>query len=431
MDNKTLAGVESGKKRRRPHTKSRGGCQTCKKLRIKCDEGRPQCRYCLTHFKQCLYSIAMMPDESDELHGSDASGLNLRDLQLLYHYQSCIASLLAFLSPQCEEVWMSTIPQMAFKMDSVMHSLLGLSAAHKLEFYRESADSLTQEVATLRWLRSSHFEAASNAFQQAVLTFNSEQGSSVPDQSGIAVAINSMLFLLAAILGLSDVSLLRENQPGSENDIFTTANNAAHIVKMNHDLVLRSRLQPIIEVFWSEPSTESYKQVPVFKLFHAFCISRNNEKCSASSEDTPQKFELDLEDCRVYTQTLELVQALLWRGWDSKNYLSLVSFYSVVSNEFLRLLRQHRPMALLILIHFNAIISQCTAELRSSSCGMAVSDKLKLLLNKQWRPYTSWTDPYIKSTPRMDTDRFHSNYLSMLQAPAPKDYYELGYRPVL
>ncbi|KAK9476882.1 hypothetical protein V1514DRAFT_335457 [Lipomyces japonicus] len=40
---------------RRSHLKSRNGCVVCKRRKIKCDEGRPQCRNCVKHNVTCSY----------------------------------------------------------------------------------------------------------------------------------------------------------------------------------------------------------------------------------------------------------------------------------------------------------------------------------------------------------------------------------------
>lgn len=40
---------------RRSHTKSRKGCETCKKRHIRCDETFPQCRNCTKHKQRCPY----------------------------------------------------------------------------------------------------------------------------------------------------------------------------------------------------------------------------------------------------------------------------------------------------------------------------------------------------------------------------------------
>ncbi|EDU48380.1 hypothetical protein PTRG_05460 [Pyrenophora tritici-repentis Pt-1C-BFP] len=40
---------------KKPHRKSRGGCLTCKKKKVKCDESQPNCEYCTLRRLKCEY----------------------------------------------------------------------------------------------------------------------------------------------------------------------------------------------------------------------------------------------------------------------------------------------------------------------------------------------------------------------------------------
>ena len=47
---------------RRSHTKSRKGCETCKRRHIRCDESFPQCRNCTKHKIRCPYNDVQATD---------------------------------------------------------------------------------------------------------------------------------------------------------------------------------------------------------------------------------------------------------------------------------------------------------------------------------------------------------------------------------
>lgn len=49
--------ADESKRKRRRHSKSRNGCLHCKKLRVKCDELRPNCKNCITRKKECIYLL--------------------------------------------------------------------------------------------------------------------------------------------------------------------------------------------------------------------------------------------------------------------------------------------------------------------------------------------------------------------------------------
>jgi hypothetical protein len=48
---------------RRSHTKSRKGCDACKRRHIRCDENFPQCRNCTKHKIRCPYNDIQAPDD--------------------------------------------------------------------------------------------------------------------------------------------------------------------------------------------------------------------------------------------------------------------------------------------------------------------------------------------------------------------------------
>jgi hypothetical protein len=69
---------------RRTHNKSRLGCQTCKKRRIKCDESTPKCGQCQDKGTECVYS--QKPPATERLALQDpvsesvpVEGLSIRD----------------------------------------------------------------------------------------------------------------------------------------------------------------------------------------------------------------------------------------------------------------------------------------------------------------------------------------------------------------
>ncbi|PQK18067.1 hypothetical protein BB8028_0010g00560 [Beauveria bassiana] len=60
----TMAG-RGGDPPRRSHTKSRKGCETCKRRRIRCDESFPQCRNCTKHKVRCPYNDMQVTPEPE------------------------------------------------------------------------------------------------------------------------------------------------------------------------------------------------------------------------------------------------------------------------------------------------------------------------------------------------------------------------------
>lgn len=62
----------SSRKRQKRYTRSRGGCFTCKRRKLKCDETRPTCQRCVTESRECLgYAIIDSTPESEGSFSAD------------------------------------------------------------------------------------------------------------------------------------------------------------------------------------------------------------------------------------------------------------------------------------------------------------------------------------------------------------------------
>jgi hypothetical protein len=150
---------------RRSHTKSRKGCETCKRRHIRCDENFPQCRNCTKHKIRCPYNDMPVPEdrsaspdkpdlmwtpeiEADIQQWQNTGifpfpGLNiypapnprclgLEDLRLIYHVAS-ICNELAVIDANNFTIWTRQIPtiiKIGVTNDYVMHALLAFSSMH-------------------------------------------------------------------------------------------------------------------------------------------------------------------------------------------------------------------------------------------------------------------------------------------------------------
>ncbi|EMD65083.1 hypothetical protein COCSADRAFT_116463 [Bipolaris sorokiniana ND90Pr] len=63
----------SGFVSKQPHSKSRGGCLTCKRKKVKCDEARPKCRYCNQRKFDCEYVHKSSSKTPESLSSHEAS----------------------------------------------------------------------------------------------------------------------------------------------------------------------------------------------------------------------------------------------------------------------------------------------------------------------------------------------------------------------
>ncbi|KAK3291516.1 uncharacterized protein B0H64DRAFT_427091 [Chaetomium fimeti] len=135
---------------RRAHEKSRTGCRTCKKRRIKCDEKRPSCRNCEKHAVTCDFvrsqpSSAFTPVSpyAEQGQGGPAEfsptsqpscDINMIDLELMHNFTTYTCTTLAS-DPSVRQFMRTTAVQMATDCEYIMRSILAVSALH-LSRYR-------------------------------------------------------------------------------------------------------------------------------------------------------------------------------------------------------------------------------------------------------------------------------------------------------
>ncbi|EFZ00695.1 Zn(2)-C6 fungal-type DNA-binding domain protein [Metarhizium robertsii ARSEF 23] len=151
---------------RRSHTKSRKGCETCKRRHIRCDENFPQCRNCTKHKIRCPYNDVQVPD-ADRSTTPDKPNLmwtpqveaaiaewqatgvfpfstlhvysapmphlySLEDLRLIYHVAN-LYDQLSVIDGNNFTLWTRHIPTLlniGATTPYVMHALLAFSAMH-------------------------------------------------------------------------------------------------------------------------------------------------------------------------------------------------------------------------------------------------------------------------------------------------------------
>ncbi|KAK0727402.1 hypothetical protein B0T26DRAFT_133940 [Lasiosphaeria miniovina] len=150
---------------RRSHTKSRKGCETCKRRHIRCDENFPQCRNCTKHKIRCPYNDmpvtedrAGSPDKPDLMWTPEIEAtidqwqrtgifpfpslniypapapqsLTVEDLRLIHHVAS-ISHEMIEIGANGFTLWTRQIPtiiKIGATHQYVLHSLLAFSAMH-------------------------------------------------------------------------------------------------------------------------------------------------------------------------------------------------------------------------------------------------------------------------------------------------------------
>ncbi|PVI07444.1 hypothetical protein DM02DRAFT_703444 [Periconia macrospinosa] len=167
------SGTDDKSKQRRAHRKSRYGCKTCKKRRIKCDERKPECANCVARQIRCDYLPAASPnftktvdDTRTKIHGgatSTSGSLDITDLELMYHWTTSTCNTLVATSAGTL-FWKHDVTETGLAHTYVLHLILAIAALHlahsrpaQREEYSSKANDhysvalplLTKELSTL------------------------------------------------------------------------------------------------------------------------------------------------------------------------------------------------------------------------------------------------------------------------------------------
>ncbi|PWY90416.1 hypothetical protein BO94DRAFT_555577 [Aspergillus sclerotioniger CBS 115572] len=187
---------------RRSHQKSRHGCQQCKLRKVKCGEEKPSCINCRRHGVTCSFaqspschdrspSCNQVPTPQDNTRtivsgspGSDgqsqaavAPDLAIADLELLHHFTTSTAYTFSH-HPVLQSFWRVEVPQIGFTAPYTLQAILALSALH---------------LATLRPERSQSYIAQANIHHEAALKL------ATPEMANITPENSAPLFLFSAL----------------------------------------------------------------------------------------------------------------------------------------------------------------------------------------------------------------------------------------
>ncbi|PVI01182.1 hypothetical protein DM02DRAFT_671418 [Periconia macrospinosa] len=150
------------KRTRAYHTRSKLGCLTCRKRRVRCDQARPACSQCsnsgrtcdgyLTAAPTCAVSIAMKLPSVPNLTNHDEH----RSLQ---YFTECTGPQFAGFHEH--EFWCKTVLQIGASEQCVFHCVVALASLHEA-FESEASPTKPMVIATIQLYKraTSHYTKA-------------------------------------------------------------------------------------------------------------------------------------------------------------------------------------------------------------------------------------------------------------------------------
>ncbi|RHZ64488.1 hypothetical protein CDV55_102376 [Aspergillus turcosus] len=373
---------------RRAHKKSRNGCLECKRRHIKCNESRPICSNCTVSERVCEYGInvfkATRPVASPNLSGASASlspatnlpsgrsslspnpgtpqdsPVNMLHMELFYHL--CTETFPELDRRKNADHFLTIMPHL-LRAPYVANELLAFSALHlstkhpeRREYYRNHAAQLQTHALAI--------------FKETELEVNQE--TCVP------------LFFFSAILGLHtlcDVLVYREN----DFDRF--------VDKFVHCFRLHRGIRAICGKAWDMLHQSVLKQLIVDgeSLYHF--DGRLGAGCDKLL-NLVQAAKLGATLTDIYKQAIEHLQsstnALMATGSLAGSINGSSGWPVLVSPEYIDLLLQRRPEALVILAHYAILLHSCRDSWMFGDGGRFLIESIRDFLGPDWTEWLEW-----------------------------------------
>ncbi|KUJ21428.1 uncharacterized protein LY89DRAFT_665858 [Mollisia scopiformis] len=189
---------------RKPHLKSRNGCQQCKSRKIKCDEKVPLCGPCHKHRVPCSFEGLTPPSATpparpafhppDLQYAPPLSPTSMLDLELLHNFTSrtyCTVSASLVLSPAQKEFHRTGFVEAAFGYDYFTHALLAVSVFHLIFLIQRNQIPNHKGIETYLIAAHTHHNTALRSFRSTLYNVTPENCSAV---FGCAILITLMSF---------------------------------------------------------------------------------------------------------------------------------------------------------------------------------------------------------------------------------------------
>lgn len=302
------------KQTRRSHTKSRTGCLSCKRLRIKCNEAKPRCEYCESTNKVCEYPINQQAYEAPppkttrrrnptklstkseqiEIVSRPANSNSTQTVvtvppplktptshvfrntaynDIFNFFISTSCNSLAFNNPRILDTWKKVVPRLAFSSPMVFYGLVSYAALTKYKItsfmMRQKQQKAVDNGAILvvpdsvLLGQSNLRNLAFNGFHTLVRLLSKSLSAPLPQKRFEEIHVSS-LFVASFAMAEPSVAQLVSTDPYSP-DLFGIIrgcfNIPSTVLKIGDGLAERSEIKYIItkphEIFPSRSDVEN------------------------------------------------------------------------------------------------------------------------------------------------------------------------------
>ncbi|KAL1963330.1 hypothetical protein VTN77DRAFT_8451 [Rasamsonia byssochlamydoides] len=389
---------------RRSHRKSRTGCLQCKRRKVKCDETKPVCKNCLRHATagECSFvSVSSSRSSSHSAHRPDDVSLSttspqvsastpmsatnsastpstaalrpralppelaVLDLELLHHYSTSTSYTLSR-HPTLQTVWRIRAPQIGFSSDFVLRGILAIAALH---------------IAHLRPADKDLYLSHAHAHHDAALQTVTPILPTVMDENCTALFVFSSLTCF--------FSCAKPRKPG---DWLLMEGG-----RLSEWLVFFRATRTILD--YANAALRSGPMAPMF-INGDRSVQLRNSRASEGQvyvQELKQLIQEDVEDpaeVAIYFGALDELSKSFGVIMDPDSGRCEPSDVFVwllqVSDEFIALLRESKPVSLVIFAYFCVVIRRLEYAWWLAGCSAHTMSGLYQLLDNKYRAWLQW-----------------------------------------
>ncbi|KAK2044190.1 fungal Zn binuclear cluster domain-containing protein [Colletotrichum somersetense] len=422
--------------RRLGHKKSRNGCQRCKARRVKCDEGRP-CQKCVAHGVHCSLldhpaapltvpaatspapskpsepvpirpayghhgaaseasltptavnsTSSPYPAESaPDRHNPAADPWDLSEdwmlsLRLMHHYSTNTRHILP--KDACtEELWKTTIPEMACSHKFLMHGLLALAALHYADLHPQERK---------KWdIISVHHQNLALRFFALRLTHLDK------DNCEAYFLLATLIFVVSLCSVAHSDSLGRTVSLDDVAQSFMLLHGVKGILDFQPIEAWRERGGPLEALLRAPvlPPGRSWSSSPFQRRLDAVTTLAREVPASFTALINPQSV------CVLALESLRRTHLVCKSGAGGAN--AVWGWSTTLPPLFVEMIGNRHPTALVILAHYAAMAWPCEkGDWVSDGWSAAVMGLVDGALDDDWRPWIEW--PKRSLTEKIEVD---------------------------
>ena len=297
---------------------------------------------------------------------SHLPALQMPELELLHHFTTETCYTLSDRS-QSHELWRVTVPQVAFEHDFLMRGILAIAALH-LSYLRQDKQSYWTHVAAKQQ------DAALSTFRSIM----SHMGESNCDA---LLALSSLIVVYGFESPKNSNSLGMFNYNGQESDEWLPLIRGVNSIIMSvWPWIRNGRLKGLLHDHVQEPPRTELSRVLSEQLSHL------DNMCDRASGGP--------EVVSAYKAAVGALRLSLVRMNNRPQYeceVSIAFLWPVmIPQEYITMLNEKRPEALIILAHYCIILHQLDHYWWMKGWAPHIIDNIHRELDEDWLYYLQW-----------------------------------------